>query len=91
MAQAENIQIHEGPLDHPYTSLGPIKAKVGAKTAFSKAPTPDAVNVKLRQAAAKAGANAVINVKYERGISATSWKALTATGEAVVVEATGTA
>ena len=32
------------------------------------------------------GANAVINVRYERGISATSWKALTAHGTAVVIE-----
>lgn len=86
MAGAENIQIYEGPLDQPYTSLGPVKAKVGAKTAFSKAPTNDAVNVKLREQAAKMGATAVINVEYTRGISAMSWKALTAAGEAVVIE-----
>ena len=91
MANADDIQILEGPTDQPYTSVGPIKARVGAKTAFSKAPTPDAVNVKLRQEAAKMGANAVINVQYERGISAMSWKALTATGEAVVLQPTGTA
>lgn len=91
MANADDIQIFEGPTDQPYTSVGPIKARVGAKTAFSKAPTPDAVNVKLRGEAAKMGANAVINVQYERGISAMSWKALTATGEAVVLQPTGTA
>jgi predicted RNA-binding Zn-ribbon protein involved in translation (DUF1610 family) len=44
------------------------------------------VNWKLQEAATRMGANAVINVTYDRGISATSWKALTATGIAVVFE-----
>jgi uncharacterized protein YbjQ (UPF0145 family) len=41
------------------------------------------VNEKLRHVAAEQGADAVINVTYARGISFTSWKALTATGTAV--------
>ncbi len=32
------------------------------------------------------GANAVINVEYDRGMSASSWKALTAHGTAIVAE-----
>jgi hypothetical protein len=32
------------------------------------------------------GANAVIDITYSRGISATSWKSLTAHGTAVVFE-----
>jgi hypothetical protein len=32
------------------------------------------------------GANAVINVQYDRGVSMTSWKALTAKGVAVIAE-----
>lgn len=91
MAQAENIEIHEGPPARAYTSLGPVKAKIGAKTALSKAPTVEAVNAKLREEAAKLGANAVINVEHKRGVSAMSWKALTATGEAVVLESDATA
>ena len=72
----EDIEVHAGE----------IKARVGAATIFSKTPTIEDVNFKLREEAMKKGANAVINVKYERGISATSWKALTASGTAVFAE-----
>jgi hypothetical protein len=44
-------------------------------------------NLKLRERAAPLGANAVINVRYSRGVSATSWKVLTAEGTAVVLDA----
>ncbi len=91
MAGAESVEIYEGPPDRAYTSVGPIKVKVGAKTALSKAPTVEAVNVKLREQASKQGATAVINVEYARGVSAMSWKALTATGEAVILEPGATA
>ncbi len=86
MAGAEDIEIYEGQPTRAYRSLGPVKAKVGARTALSKAPTVEAVNVKLREQAAELGANAVINVEHKRGMSATSWKALTASGEAFVLE-----
>lgn len=32
------------------------------------------------------GANAVINVTYDRGVSATSWKALTAYGTVIIFD-----
>lgn len=52
---------------------------------MSKAPTLDDVNAKLREQAVKIGADAIINVSYKRGVSAFSWKALTATGQAVAL------
>jgi uncharacterized protein YbjQ (UPF0145 family) len=45
------------------------------------------VNWKLQETARRMGANGVIKVSYDRGVSATSWKALTARGIAVFFEA----
>ncbi len=82
----DDIEIHAGGITRPHKVIAQIKARVGAATIFSKTPTIEDANFKLREEALKNGANAVINVKYERGISATSWKALTATGTAVFAE-----
>ena len=89
--RVEDIEIHTGDPDGPFRVIGPIKARSGAATALSKAPTMEDVNFKLREVALKQGANAVANVQYKRGISPMSWKALTATGTAVVVESDETA
>ena len=75
--RSEEIDIHESDVDRPYRELGPVKVRVGARSAFSKSKTIEDVNVKLRKQALKMGANAVINVRYGRGVSMTSWKALT--------------
>lgn len=77
---------NDANLGRPYRELGPITARVTAKTLFSRSRTEDEVNEKLRGVALKNGANAVINVSYKRGISGTSWKALTARGTAVLAE-----
>jgi hypothetical protein len=82
----EDIEIHDGEIARTYKVIGPIKARVGAATLFSKAPTIEDVNFKLREEAIKQGANAIINVKYDRGMTLTSYKALTATGTAVCAE-----
>jgi len=82
----EDIEIHAGEITRPHKVIGEIKARVGAATIFSTTPTIEDVNFKLREEAIKKGANAVINVKYKRGISVTSWKALTASGMAVFIE-----
>jgi hypothetical protein len=82
----EDIEIHAGGIAQQYKVIGPVTARVGAATLFSKTPTIEDVNFKLREAALKVGANAVINVQYERGIALTSWKALTARGTAVMAE-----
>lgn len=84
--QPTHVEICLGNLDRPYKVLGPIKARVTAGAGWNKARTTEDVDSKLREVALKMGANAVIGVTYERGISATSWKALTAHGTAVVAE-----
>jgi hypothetical protein len=82
----DDIEIHAGDADRPYKVIGPITARVSAATALSQAPTIEEANFKLRETALKSGANAIINVAYKRGVSAWSWKALTATGIAVILE-----
>ena len=80
------IEIHTADPGKNYESLGQVKARVGAATALSKTPTLEDVNYKLQEEVARRGGNGVINVRYERGVSMTSWKALTAYGEAVIFE-----
>lgn len=80
------FEIVVGVTSRPYRVIGSVKARVGAATVFSKTPTLEDVNWKLQEAATKMGANAVVDVTYDRGISATSWKALTAYGTAVIFD-----
>jgi hypothetical protein len=84
--RVEDIEVVVGDLDRPYQVVGPIEARVTAGAAWNKARTVEDANSKLREVALKRGANAVINVTYKRGISMTSWKALTAYGTAVVAQ-----
>jgi uncharacterized protein YbjQ (UPF0145 family) len=81
-----NFEIFQGAPNKPYRSLGAVKAQVGALTVFNAAPTEQAVNMKLQMVASRLGANGVINVRYKRGVTLTSWKGLTAYGEAVFFE-----
>ena len=81
----QDIEIHADGIDNAYEEIREIKAKVQSATAFSKTPTIEDANLKLQEKASELGANAVINVEYNRGISLTSWKALTATGMAVLI------
>ncbi len=85
--RVDAIEIFAGEPGRPYTTLGPVRARVTAATVFSKTPTVEDVNLKLREQAVRIGANAVINVSHARGVSATSWKALTANGTAVLADA----
>jgi hypothetical protein len=82
----DDIEIHTGDIDRPYKVIGQVTARVSAATLFSKTPTIEDVNFKLKEEAIKKGANAVIKVQYDRGISMTSWKALTAKGTAITIE-----
>lgn len=84
--QISEIEIHEGDIDRAYRKLGSVKARVGAAHALSKTPTLEDVNFKLQEEALKMKGNAVINVRYERGVSMMSWKALTAYGDVVIVQ-----
>lgn len=83
--RVEDIEVRtDGQLGRPYRVVGPIEARVTAGAAWNKARTVEDVNSKLQEVALKTGANAVIDVRYSRGVSATSWKALTASGTAVI-------
>ncbi len=82
--EASGIEIHRGEPGRPYETIGEVKARKGAQpTPFNKRPSEDDVDVKLREKAAKLGADAVINVRYEKGVIPSSWKGMTATGTAV--------
>lgn len=83
---SNGIEIVVGATNRSYRLIGPIKARVGAITVFSPEPSFDEVNRKLQGIALHMGATAVINVTYKRGVSMTSWKALTVKGLAVVFD-----
>lgn len=88
--KVEDIEIVTGEdLGRPYAVLGPITARVTAGAAWNKARTVEDVNSKLREVALPMGANAIIGARYDRGVSATSWKALTAYGVAVFAATAG--
>lgn len=81
-----NIELFTGEPDKPYKVLGHLKAKIAPIGNFAKQPTIEDANFKLQEEAAKLGANGVINITYTRGISAMSWKALYAEGDAVLLQ-----
>jgi hypothetical protein len=67
-----------------YTSLGDVSVTVNKTTIFNKDPTRDDVNAKLREEAAKLGADAVILVRYgDGGVSMMSWGSLEGRGRAI--------
>jgi predicted RNA-binding Zn-ribbon protein involved in translation (DUF1610 family) len=82
----EDIELHVGEVDFPFKPVRALRAKCEASHAFMPAPTETEINAKLRGMAAKVGANAVINVRYNSGVSMTSWKSMTGTGLAVIRE-----
>ena len=79
----DDIEIHVGEPAFGYVPIRRLEAKVEATSNFSAAPTMVEANAKLRELAAKAGGDAVVDVEYKTGISMTSWRSMTATGLAV--------
>lgn len=79
----EDIEIMVDEPDRAYRTICALEATVRSPSALSRARTAEEVNSKIREQALKAGATAVIRVTYRRGMSAISWKTLTATGTAV--------
>jgi len=79
------IQVIEGDVtDRKYTSLGDITATINKTTVFNASPTKEMVNDKLKQEAAKLGADAVILARYgDGGISFLSWGSLQGKGRAI--------
>lgn len=78
-----DVELFTGKPDFEFQPIRQIEAKCEASHAFASAPSMEEVNARLRALAAKVGANAVINVEYDSGISMTSWRALKGTGLAV--------
>ncbi len=81
----ENVVISELDLDRPYTFVKDISVKSSSGVLFFLTPSKEAANVKLKEEAAKLGANAVIYVQYKKVEN--DWKAtgggLEAKGKAV--------
>jgi len=70
--------------DRPYDVVGDVKVTVNKTTIFNKDPTREQVDERLREEAVKAGANAVILVRYGTvGIGVMSWGSLDGQGRAV--------
>jgi len=82
--QPAGVQIFEGEPTRAYTVLGPLDISVNKLTAFHQTPTREAAIKRLQEAAAKLGADAVINVKIgDVKVVPLSWGARQATGTAV--------
>lgn len=88
--QISEIQILETDVQNrAYISLGDITATVNKTTAFHPNPTREMVNEKLKEQAAKMGADAVTLVRYgEGGVSLWSWGSLEGKGRAIKFEKT---
>lgn len=71
--RVDQIEIHAGPVDFQYEPVRQLEVKCEARTNFSKSPTIADANAKLQELAAGIGANAVIDVRYDSGMSMTSW------------------
>ena len=70
--------------DRPYEVLGDINTTVNKTTIFHPDPTEALVDVKLREEAAKLGADAVILARYGTvGVAFMSWGSLDGNGRAV--------
>lgn len=70
--------------DRPYRVLGEVRASVRKATVFSRAPSQIRVYAELWERAERLGADAVVHASYgEAHITAMSWGARSATGQAV--------
>lgn len=70
--------------DRRYEAVGDLSVTVNKTTIFHDDPTREMVDEKLREEAAKLGADAVIHVRYGTvGISLMSWGSLDGKGRAV--------
>jgi uncharacterized protein YbjQ (UPF0145 family) len=67
--------------------LGDIEVTINKTTIFHPDPTREMADEKLREEAAKLGAEAVILVRYgDAGVTAASWGTLNAKGRAIVFD-----
>jgi hypothetical protein len=73
------VKIYTGEPEGPYTVLGQVAAKQNEGNI-------EDVSQLLIEQAVRMGANAIINVDYQRKVSMTSWSQLIGTGTAVMLE-----
>lgn len=80
------VALFEGDVvDRAYEAIGDISVTVHKTTIFHRDPTGEAVAERLKEEAAKLGADAVIHVRYGTvGISPVSWGSLNGKGRAIV-------
>ena len=70
--------------DRPYRVLGEVRASVRKATVFSRSPSQAHVYAELWERAERLGADAVVHARYgDAHVTALSWGARTATGQAV--------
>lgn len=81
--KVEDIEIHTGTVGFQFEPLRRLEAKCESPTVFSKAPTIEDVNQKLRELAVKIGANAIVEVTYDSGPTMTAWRSVRGKGLAV--------
>ncbi|HEV7691556.1 MAG TPA: heavy metal-binding domain-containing protein [Hyphomonadaceae bacterium] len=80
---AEVIVLAEGAATAPVTVLGAVNAEYHQKSIFSKADARGELDKQLRAAAARLGADAVVDVKYKMNSPIMSKKGQLASGTAV--------
>lgn len=85
VTNAKDIILTEGDItDKKYIVLGDITVTVNKTTVFNADPTKEMVNEKLKEEAAKLGADAVTQIRYGSvGISLMSWGSLDGKGRAI--------
>ncbi|HEX6117070.1 MAG TPA: heavy metal-binding domain-containing protein [Solirubrobacterales bacterium] len=81
--EASTVELIYGGTERPHRVIGEVKASKGATFAWSPQPEMSEGEEALRKKAAKMGADAVINVNLDRGVSVWSWKAVKGTGTAI--------
>ena len=81
----EDVTLTEGDITNKkYEVLGDIEVTVNKSTIFHQDPTQEMVDQKLKEKAAKMGADAVILVRHGTlGVSMMSWGSLDGKGRAV--------
>jgi len=87
--EASAVELIYGGTERPHRVIGDVKASKGATFVWSKSPEMSEGEDALRKNAAKMGADAVIDVKLDRGVSMWSWKAVKGTGTAIAWEDPG--
>lgn len=80
---AIDVRVIEGDLGVPYTVVGEVSAEAHVKSLFPKKSGRELVDEQLREKAARLGADAVVQVKYDGYNPMTSKKGYRAAGQAV--------